>query len=151
CNSMGICVACTDSPQCSGQTPICDSGSSTCVACTGDNGSTTQDPCPAGSPFCFRSGPMAGACGKCTTSADCAGHTGNVCNTTTGLCVSGCFSDTDCNATQWCDAVAPAPGMCQPKLANGTPLPTTPSTVSTCMGNVGMRVCQSGVCDPKDN
>jgi hypothetical protein len=41
--------------------------------------------------------------------------------------------------------------MCVPKLANGTPLPSTPSSVATCTAAVGARVCASGVCDPKDN
>jgi uncharacterized repeat protein (TIGR01451 family) len=151
CTASNTCVQCTSASQCSGSTPICDTGSSTCVACNGDQGSGATDACPAGSPFCFLSGSMMGTCGMCATNADCQGHTGNVCDTTTGLCVTGCFVDTDCSTGNWCNAVTPAVGMCVPKLANGTMLPSTPSTVSVCTAAVGTRVCLSGVCDPKDN
>jgi MYXO-CTERM domain-containing protein len=92
-----------------------------------------------------------GSCGQCMTNADCMGHTGNLCNGSTGLCVSGCLTDADCAATDWCNGVAPTPGMCVPKLDNGKPLPSMPASVSTCSPAVGMRVCKSGVCDTKDN
>jgi MYXO-CTERM domain-containing protein len=79
------------------------------------------------------------------------GHTGNLCNTSTGLCVTGCLTDADCAPADWCNAVAPMPGMCVSKLDNGTPLPSMPTSVATCSAAVGMRVCKSGVCDTKDN
>jgi hypothetical protein len=147
----GACVQCTDSSACSGSTPICDTTMHTCVPCNGDNGTTSTEPCPTGEPFCFLSGPMMGSCGKCATNADCTGHMGNVCDTGTGLCVTGCFVDSDCASGNWCDANAPSLGMCVPKLPNGKPLPSTPAAVSMCSAEVGMRVCESGVCDPKDN
>jgi len=149
--TTNTCIQCTSAAQCSGGTPICDSTSSTCVACSGDAGSGTPDACSAGSPFCFLSGSMAGECGKCATNTDCQGHTGNICNTTTGLCVTGCLSDTDCPSGDWCNGTAPATGMCVPKLSNGTVLPSTPASVATCTAAVGTRVCVSGVCDTKDN
>ncbi len=151
--TTNTCVGCTSSAQCSGATPICDGPTSTCVPCNGDQGSGTTDPCgSAGAPFCFLTGSMAGTCGMCMTNTDCQGHTGTVCNTTTGLCVSGCLSDSDCNTTtDWCNGTPPAAGMCVPKLANGTVLPSTPSSVATCTAAVGTRVCVSGVCDTKDN
>lgn len=37
------------------------------------------------------------------------------------------------------------------KLANGAPLPSSPSALAVCEADVGTRVCASGVCDPKDN
>ena len=152
CSTTNACIQCTSSAQCSGSTPICDGTSSTCVACNGDQGSSATDACSsAGSPFCFLAGSMAGQCGKCTTSTDCDGHTGNVCNSTTGLCVTGCLSDTDCPSGDWCNGMAPATGTCVPKLANGTVLPSTPAAVATCTAAVGTRVCVSGVCDAKDS
>jgi hypothetical protein len=54
--------------------------------------------------------------------------------------------DSDCASSKWCSV-----GACVPKLANGTPLPSVPAEVSTCTAPVGTRVCQSGVCDTKDN
>ncbi len=153
CNTTsGLCVQCTSSTQCSSGTPVCDATSSTCVPCNGDNGSTASDPCSTTSePFCFLSGSMMGQCGKCATDSDCQGHTGDICDTTSGLCVTGCDSDAQCGATQWCNNPPGAAGTCVPKLSNGTPLPGTPSDVSTCTTAVGMRVCVSGVCDTKDN
>ncbi len=146
------CVQCTSSAQCSGATPICDGPSATCVPCDGDQGSGTTDACGSpGEPFCFLAGPMTGECGKCATNADCAGHTGTVCDTATGLCVTGCLADADCPGADWCDGTPPATGTCVPKLPNGTVLPSTPSSVATCTATVGMRVCVSGACDTKDN
>jgi hypothetical protein len=151
CNTTtGICVQCTTSAMCSGATPVCDAATSTCVPCNGDNGSTASDPCSTTAhPFCFVSGAMTGACGKCAADSDCP--TGKVCNTTSGLCVAGCFQDSECASGQWCNSpAAGTAGTCVPKLANGTPLPATPSSVATCTSAVGARVCVSGVCD-KDN
>jgi hypothetical protein len=152
CNlTTNACTQCTTSAQCSGSTPICDPMRSLCVACSADHGSSSADACPAASPFCFLAGPMTGECGKCTTNADCQDQTGNVCDKATGLCVTGCLVNSDCNtAKDWCNATPPAPGICVPKLANGTPLPTTPTEDSTCTTSVGKAVCVSGVCDPKD-
>jgi uncharacterized repeat protein (TIGR01451 family) len=87
----GVC-GCTMDSQCMGQKPICDSKTSTCSPCNGDNGSKASDACPsATAPFCFVTGPMAGACGKCTSNADCSEQAGTTCDTETGLCQSGGF------------------------------------------------------------
>jgi MYXO-CTERM domain-containing protein len=76
---------------------------------------------------------------------------GNICNASSGVCVVGCLMDSDCMTGDWCDSPdGVAVGMCQPKIANGNPLPSMPTSVSTCSAAVGARVCQSGVCD-KDN
>ena len=154
CNTTsGSCVGCTSSSQCSGATPVCETSSSSCVPCDGDNGGTTPRACgTAAAPFCFLSGAMQGDCGKCSVDADCQGHTGNICDTGSGLCVAGCHADGDCDPTDWCTSTDPTVlGTCMPKVDNGMPLPTTPTTVMTCSPDVGMRVCTSGVCDPKDN
>jgi hypothetical protein len=42
-------------------------------------------------------------------------------------------------------------GTCKAELADGTPLPTTPADFSTCTTAVGMALCKSGVCNPKNN
>jgi hypothetical protein len=153
--ATSTCVQCSpaESAACTGMTPVCDAGSSTCVACNGDQGSGATDACPStGNPFCFTSGPDKGECGTCTTNSDCQGHPGgSTCDTTTGACTSACTTDADCPSGDWCTAPTGGTGTCVPKLANGTPLPSTPSTVATCSASVGMRVCVSGVCDPKDN
>jgi hypothetical protein len=153
CNTTtNTCIQCTMSSQCPSEDPICNTTTGTCVPCNGDFGSSATEPCGTmGEPFCFLSGAMTGECGKCSTNADCAGHSGNICDTTSGLCVSGCVTDADCLGSQWCNAPATGTGMCEAKIANGNPLPSSPSSVATCTPAVGMRVCLSGVCDTKDN
>jgi MYXO-CTERM domain-containing protein len=76
---------------------------------------------------------------------------GSVCDTGSGLCVTGCDSDSQCNSTQWCNNPPGGTGTCTPKLPNGTMLPSMPTSVATCNAMVGTRVCLSGVCDTKDN
>jgi uncharacterized repeat protein (TIGR01451 family) len=153
CNlTSGNCVQCIDSTTCPSETPVCDVASSDCAACNGDFGSTSTEACSTmDAPFCFLTGSTAGQCGKCSTNADCTGHSGSLCDTTSGLCTNECATDKDCLASQWCDAVSPARGTCEAKLTNGTKLPTTPTTVATCTTAVGARVCLSTVCDSKDN
>jgi hypothetical protein len=92
-------------------------------------------------------------CGLADGDGPCTAATGPVlcrsgaCNAS-GVCgpANGCVVDADCASNKWCSA-----GACVLKLANGTPLPASPVEVSTCSAPVGARVCQSGVCDPKDN
>ncbi len=153
CNTTtNTCVQCTTSATCPTQHPVCDSTSSTCVVCNGDLGSTATDPCSSASaPFCFLSGSSAGQCGKCTTNADCTGHSGPICDTTSGLCTTQCTEDSECLSSQWCNAPTGGQGVCVAKLANGTSLPSTPSNVATCSVTVGQRVCISGVCDTTTN
>lgn len=153
CNTTsGDCVVCLTSSQCPNATPVCDGMSSACVPCNGDNGSTATHPCSTtAAPLCFLSGASAGQCGKCATDADCQGSSGNICDVTSGLCTLGCHTDSDCSASEWCNGEPNTLGVCAPKLANGTPLPSTPSTVTTCSPDVGTRVCASGACDTKDN
>jgi hypothetical protein len=100
-------------------------------------------------PFCLLSGATPGECGKCTTNAECKGHSGDICDTASGLCTATCATDSDCLSSQWCDAASGSRGMCEAKLVNGKPLPSAPSSVATCSAAVGKRVCLSAVCDPK--
>jgi len=153
CNTTThACVQCTSSSNCPSEDPVCDTPSSTCVLCNGDFGSTATEACGSmGEPFCTLSGSGAGQCGKCTTNAECVGHLGNICDTTSGLCTAQCGSDADCLSSQWCNAAPGARGMCTAKEVNGTPLPSMPATVATCSTVVGQRVCLSTVCDTKTN
>ncbi|HEY2406477.1 MAG TPA: hypothetical protein VGI10_10775 [Polyangiaceae bacterium] len=154
CNpATNTCVGCATSADCPNTTPVCDPAMSACTQCNGDNGAAVSDPCPtAAAGLCFLSGAKMGQCGSCSADADCQGHTGNLCDTASGSCTTGCRADSDCMASEWCNAEPNAVGMCVPKLPNGTPLPQTPSTVGgTCTGNVGARVCAAGACDVKDN
>ncbi|MEI9937366.1 MAG: hypothetical protein WDO69_09075 [Pseudomonadota bacterium] len=150
CNpTSGTCVECVSSAECSGKTPICNVDLSTCVRCDGDRGSKAAQPCATTSaPFCIASGAQSGACSKCTSDGDCQGHTGNVCDTNSGLCANGCRLDSDCSSSEFCNDSSTS---CTPKLANGTPLPSDPARVSSCTAAIGSAVCLSGVCDPADD
>jgi hypothetical protein len=120
--NQGTCVACDADADCTGQEPVCDPATNVCVQCTPGN------------------------------AAQCTGAT-PVCDAATSTCVpaTGCHSDADCKSDQWCDAAPGAAGACVAKLDNGKPLPSSPPDVSTCTGDVGSRVCKSGVCDPADD
>jgi len=142
CNSASnLCVACTanNSASCLNPTPICNTTLSTCQACNGDMGSQATSPCPGGAaPYCAATG----ACGKCTQNADCTTgtHAGPICNVQTGSCGSMCQQDSDCSATEWCNS-----GNCQPKLPNGDAIPG-----GVCNASLGMRACISGACAAND-
>lgn len=150
CNmKTGACVECTSASECSGKTPICDVEQSSCVKCNGDNDSKASNRCPsAASPFCSLSGADQGSCGKCGSDADCAGHSGTICDSTSGLCKNGCNIDADCPSSDWCNEDA---HTCTTKLPNGTPLPGAPERVTKCTAAVGAAVCQSAVCDSTDD
>ena len=66
---------------------------------------------------------------------------------------SGCTLDSECPSADWCDISA---NSCDPKLPNGTLVPTDPDHTNPtlngkCTTGVGALVCQTGVCDTKDN
>lgn len=150
--ATNACVECsaTNASACTGATPSCDVTQEKCVACGGDYGSASAVACSsAQAPFCDPTG----ACGLCTTSNDCSGdHAGPICDTVTGACGTSCRSDEDCgDASKWCNAAPSSTGTCVPKLGNGVRLPASPSSVASCNGTVGARVCASGVCDPSDD
>ncbi len=157
CDAKNACVQCRpgNTTACANPKPVCDKTAESCVACDGDLGDTNaKDPCSStGAPTCTLTGGGKGACGKCTTNADCNGHPlGTLCDTTTGSCGKACHADADCDtATQWCNAPTGGAGACVSKIPNGDPLPTAPPEVTTCTDAVGARVCVSAKCDPKDN
>jgi hypothetical protein len=110
---LGTCVACSGPSDCSNPQPVCSSAGA-CAPCNGDNGSTASSPCPlAASPYC---------------------------NTTTGACGAVCFQDPECDAGSWCNDLADA-GVCQPKSANGQPVPG-----GGCVASVATRACVSTTC-----
>jgi hypothetical protein len=112
-----------------------------CVACN-DNSE-----CSGSTPICDTT---TGACVECLTSATCPSDA-PTCDTTNGMCTTACTTDAECSKGDWCDITSGTSGLCAPKIANGDPLPTTPSSVSVCTPAVGKRVCVSGVCDTNDN
>lgn len=114
------CVVCTatDHGACAGATPFCDASARVCVGCTGNAGSGAPYACGFGAPYC---------------AAD-------------GSCSTACQADSDCAATDWCDA-----GSCVAKLANGQPMPSVeghaPTLDGSCTPLAAAAVCAAGVCD----
>ncbi len=65
----------------------------------------------------------------------------------------GCNVDADCAAGQWCDESLHG---CRSQVPNGMAIPTdaphtNPTLDGTCTAPAATLVCQSGVCDTKDN
>jgi len=92
--------------------------------------------------------------GPCTVA-----NGGTVCRS--GMCsVSGtcqpagsCNADVDCTGGLWCNESA---HTCTPPIVNGGAVPsdpphTNPTLNGTCTSQAGALVCQSAVCDTKDN
>lgn len=156
----GLCRQCTpaNAGNCAGATPICDSASSTCAACNGDNGTAATAKCSAAAPYCPGGGAGCGTCGAAGGIAACTApgalHSGLVCEAS-GACGSACVVDANCNtATQWCDG-ALLPPSCTARLANGVAIPTVPGhappLTGMCTVAAGKAVCLSLVCDTRDN
>ncbi|HEY3820770.1 MAG TPA: L-type lectin-domain containing protein [Polyangiaceae bacterium] len=140
------CEQCGTSADCSGKTPVC-----TAVHVCGPCGSDAD--CKAPTPACQTSGSLQGECTQCsaTNKSQCTGAD-PACNTTTGTC-TGCDVDADCAKGNWCDENV---HTCTATLANGVAVPndpphTSPTLNGTCTADAGTLVCQSGVCDTKDN
>jgi len=128
-------------------TPVYDAALKKCVACDGDNGAATTDPCPnAGTPVCQMAGGLAGRCTQCSaaSAALCTGTT-PACESTTGACAA-CNGGFGVVATAAC-LTAGAPvckvdGSCV--AANGdkgtgatAPCPTTDNPYSKGDGTCG--------------
>jgi hypothetical protein len=108
-----------------------------CVACEMDA------QCGGPTPMCDLT---KNSCIQCATDAECPSDS-PICDTASGVCTTGCALDSDCMSTQWCAAPSGGTGLCQDKVPDGDPLPSSPTTVATCTADVGARVCVSGVCD----
>jgi hypothetical protein len=164
----GTCTAAAGTLVC--QSAACDTGDNACGYANGDGPcDATSGPAVCRSGICATAGSNANLCVACLTDAQCSGVTPKcntatntciqcgtstdcpsddpVCNTTNGLCTTGCTLDTDCMSTQWCDAPSGSTGLCQDRIPNGDPLPSSPTEVTTCSTDVAARVCVSGVCD----
>ncbi|MEA2747484.1 MAG: hypothetical protein QOI41_1627 [Myxococcales bacterium] len=167
-------------PQCVNNTPVCDPVTGVCNKCTGPFGGGSAHACQIDvdpvcatdgscnpclsdfgvnsesacqlttAPYCFLTGPTTGACGKCTTSADCAGglHGGTACEPASGACGAPCTMDSECKTTEWC---AGTPGVCIPKTPNGEHVPAQPPINGMCTMQNGQRVCLSAVCEMDDD
>ena len=137
-------VACVINGDCATATAaFCNTGTNTCVGCSGDAGTGGAFACAAPTPYCAASG----ACGKCAGNGDCVGHPGGtICNLLSGACGATCVVDTDCTVVQWCSA-----GLCTPKTPNGQPLPSVAPISGQCSAANGTRVCLSGACDTSNN
>ena len=140
----GTARACTVAVQ-----PVC-AASGACNACDGDFGAGTASQCQlTGSPYCNLAGPIAGACGKCASNADCAGagHGGTLCDVPSGTCGTPCTDDTQCKAgKEWCST-----GVCVPKTPNGQHVPQQSPINGECTMQNGIRVCLSAVCEVDDD
>jgi len=94
CKTGGSCVKCTatNTAQCSGSTPFCNTTSNLCVQCL------TSADCSGTAPICTNN-----ACAACTTNAQCtAKNIGlNICNAGRGDCVQ-CVADSDCGGANVC-------------------------------------------------
>lgn len=141
-NGDGPCTASDGTADC--RSTICatsGTNANLCVACI-DNTS-----CGGSTIICDTT---SNTCVQCTTSSQCPSDA-PTCDTTSGTCGTACTTDANCPAADWCDITTGAEGTCTPKIPNGKPLPTTPSSVATCSAAVAKRVCVSGVCDSANN
>jgi len=164
------------SPQCADPTPVCDVAIGACQKCSGPFGGGSPLACPVAvepvcaadgscnpcdgdqgsgaaracqlttSPHCFLAGPNLGACGRCTTDADCTGRSGTRCNATAGRCGTACTNDAECKTGEWC-----AQNVCIPKTPNGESVPAIPPIDGECTPAKGQRVCLSSVCEADDD
>jgi hypothetical protein len=92
-------VACTDSSECSGTTPICSRTEGTCQACSADNECSASG---SDAPFCAADG----RCGACAKDVDCADPMRPLCDAQTLTC-RGCNAHSECASTV-CDIAASA-------------------------------------------
>ncbi|MEW5854920.1 MAG: DUF4215 domain-containing protein, partial [Myxococcota bacterium] len=112
-------VGCLTNADCSGDTPICQQTTHTCVEClTGTDcpaatpvcalltnecvpACTSDSQCAAPAPFCAPLGnPRAGECVPCLADSACSGATPH-CNVTDDTCVE-CLADSDCSNGERC-------------------------------------------------
>ncbi|HEX4335035.1 MAG TPA: hypothetical protein VH062_03925 [Polyangiaceae bacterium] len=134
----GKCVACDPAKGnsgCSGNTPICDSATMACKAC-----SSSPNNC-GGALVCTPSG----SCGGCATSAtDCVTPTTPICDGASTEC-RGCASNAECTTERslaFCiDTTRCSP--CQPTTEQGCADPTKPDCRLAVDGNFSCQACTS--------
>jgi hypothetical protein len=108
----GICTASAGMLVCT--SAVCDTDNK-CGFAVGDG------PCTA------QTGPVVCRSGACSVAGTCEP-------------MGGCNVDGDCATGNWCNNLAP-PGACQPKVANGQPVPG-----GSCVVTVATRACLSTTC-----
>jgi hypothetical protein len=116
--ASGACVACDTNTDCAAMAPICLAHA--CVGCTGDYTTTNPSPtsCPTPQlPACQTAGALAGECTQCssTNTSVCAGLPKQpVCVAGKEQC--GCSQNSDCGAHTGlvCDTSQPPAGQCVP-------------------------------------
>lgn len=116
--STGSCVACNTNADCGMTTPLCVGN--VCVGCTSDYTPTNPPPGSCATPAlpaCQTSGTLAGECTQCSSTNDsvCTGlPTQPVCVPAKGEC--GCTQNSDCGAQTGtlCDTASPPAGQCVP-------------------------------------
>lgn len=128
CNTgTGTCVQCVDNSTCSGSTPICDTSTHTCVACL-SNGN-----CGGSTPVC-----SSGTCIQCIDNTNCGGST-PLCDTSAHQCVA-CLSNNDCSGTTpYCN---PTGHVCQACGSNGPPSCTNTS-LPACLASGACGQCNA--------
>src|SRR5262249_18019635 len=94
--AIDMTMTCSSHGDCSGATPLCDSTTKLCRACTGAADDTlcmARDPL---TPFCKIDNPNKGLCVQCNTSATCAAATPYC--TPEGVCRK-CHANGECGST----------------------------------------------------
>lgn len=163
--SMGVCVQCQTSSDCSATTPVCDVQLSQCVQCLSASDCAAGQTCDLTSDTC-----QGVSCDAATCGSMCSAN-GQMCDTTTCTCTgtaTGCTSNANCSAhsqTPVCDTIPNDPdlGKCVQCVQDSdcpageacTSYTCAASTTSTCSGqslNLGGScgyVCQylGGTCN----
>jgi hypothetical protein len=107
---MAGCVGCVTDADCSGATPFCDLGTSTCGGCRTDGDCPVTDPVCSGAPL---------ACGPCTDDTSCAAWPETpICDESSGDCVA--LPEVDAGVPE-VDAGAPEVDAGEPVIDAGAP------------------------------
>jgi MYXO-CTERM domain-containing protein len=176
CSASGVCEpsgGCESDADCTGG-KWCDETTNVCTAKLANSAPVADDPphtnptlngtctAAAGALVCASGvcDAMDNDCGYADGDGPCTSSSGmTVCRSgacsTSGVCEpsGGCEYDADCTGGNWCDETS---ATCTPKLANGTSIPVdgphmNPTLDGECIPAAAMLVCESGVCDIKDN
>ncbi len=137
----GCALQCLSNADCAGPTPICDTGTHTCRACTGPTD------CSGSTPFCATSGTNTGRCVQCLSNGNCPTDrcTANACvcasnadcSGTTPICDTGTSSCRGCTAGSATDCTGTTP-VCGP----------TGTCVQCATGITGACMAPTPVCNP---
>jgi len=76
---------------------------------------------------------------------------GNICDTTQGVCTTGCKFDGDCAAGKFCSPGGGTIGICKNKANNGEQIPSDAPGNGVCAPSSVVSVCTSSACETSDN